>query len=181
MHSSRHRQSRTSQRAMASRQIALSCPFLETIHVAPSAWASSNRVESPWSLGHPIRFLRGDEPRVSRTGEGCVFALPDDRNYMALFAFSTQSAREAVRDEHGLDWLAFTAALQATRPGNGGALNMLPYFDPEIVPAKFPSNCGSPSIRPHRRTGQSAPSPRLRPCHPRFARWMGIDISSPCR
>ena len=95
-----------------------------------------------------------DEPRVSHTGEGCVFALPDDRNYMALVCFLNGSlAREAVRDEYGLDWAGFTAALQATQPGNGGAL-MLPYFDPEIVPKVSQSNCGSSSIRSHRRTGQ---------------------------
>ena len=74
------------------------------------------------------------EPRVSVSGEGAVFASPDGRNYMALVCFMNGSlAREAVRDEHGLDWKMFTEALRRTEPGNGGAL-MLPYFDPEIVP-----------------------------------------------
>ena len=74
------------------------------------------------------------EPRVSASGEGAVFASPDGLNYMALVCFMNGSlAREAVRDEHGLDWEMFTAALQRTEAGNGGAL-MLPYFDPEIVP-----------------------------------------------
>ncbi len=74
------------------------------------------------------------EPRVSASGEGAVFASPDGRNYMALVCFMNGSlAREAVRDEHSLDWTTFTAALQRTGAGNGGAL-MLPYFDAEIVP-----------------------------------------------
>ena len=74
------------------------------------------------------------EPRVSVSGEGAVFASPDGRNYMALVCFMNGSlAREAVRDEHGLDWEMFTETLRRTEAGNGGAL-MLPYFDPEIVP-----------------------------------------------
>lgn len=53
---------------------------------------------------------------------------------MALVCFMNGSlARETVRDEHGLDWEMFTAALRRTEAGNGGAL-MLPYFDAEIVP-----------------------------------------------
>jgi xylulokinase len=54
--------------------------------------------------------------------------------YMGLTCFMNGSlARERVRDEYGMDWQAFSAALRATPPGNDGAL-MLPWFDPEITP-----------------------------------------------
>ena len=79
-------------------------------------------------------FACMDAPRTSAKGEGAVFASPDGTNYMALICFLNGSlAREAVRDQYGMDWDGFTGALRETRPGNGGAL-MLPYFDPEIVP-----------------------------------------------
>ena len=74
------------------------------------------------------------EPRVSKLGEGSVFASPDDEHYMALICFLNGSlAREAVRDRFELDWEGFSHALQRTPPGNDGRL-MLPYFAPEIVP-----------------------------------------------
>ena len=124
-------------------------------------------------------FACMDEPRVSQTGEGCVFALPDDRNYMALVCFLNGSlAREAVRDEYGLDWAGFTAALQATQPGNGGAL-MLPYFDPEIVP-----RVSRPTVVRHRldrtdaQTNVRAVIEAQALSSKIHARWMGIDISS---
>ena len=79
-------------------------------------------------------FACMDAPRTSAKGEGAVFASPDGTNYMALICFLNGSlAREALRDQYGLDWEGFTRALEQTRPGNDGGL-MLPYFDPEIVP-----------------------------------------------
>ena len=79
-------------------------------------------------------FACMDAPRVSEQGEGAVFASPDGSHYMALICFLNGSlAREAVRDQYGLGWDGFTAALQEAPVGNGGAL-MLPYFAPEIVP-----------------------------------------------
>jgi xylulokinase len=38
-----------------------------------------------------------------------------------------------VRDQFGLTWSAFSAALLATSPGNGGRI-LLPWFNPEITP-----------------------------------------------
>ena len=79
-------------------------------------------------------FACMDAPRISLKGEGAVFASPDDIHYMALICFLNGSlAREAVRDQYGLDWAGFTQALSQTTPGNQGGL-MLPYFAPEIVP-----------------------------------------------
>lgn len=71
--------------------------------------------------------------RTDPRAEGHVFVAPSGA-YMSLICFKNGSlARERVRDLHGLDWAGFTAALDATPAGNGGAL-MLPWFDPEIVP-----------------------------------------------
>ena len=79
-------------------------------------------------------FACMDEPRVSASGEGAVFASPDGISYMALICFLNGSlAREAVRDHYELYWSEFATALRQTPPGNGGSL-MLPYFDAEIVP-----------------------------------------------
>ena len=53
---------------------------------------------------------------------------------MALTCFANGSlARERVRDQYGLDWAGFSAALEATLPGNGGSV-MVPWFVPEITP-----------------------------------------------
>lgn len=72
-------------------------------------------------------------PRVEQSGIGHVFGAPTGE-YMALVCFRNGSlARERVRDEHGLDWAGFSAALLSTPPGNGGAM-LLPWFEPEITP-----------------------------------------------
>ena len=117
------------------------------------------------------------EPRVSTDGEGCVFASPDARHYMALICFMNGSlAREAVRDRHNLDWRSFTEILRTTKPGNDGRL-MLPYFDPEIVP-----NVPAGVIRQHLGVDDGAGNVRAvieaqaisSYVH---SRWMGVTIS----
>lgn len=73
------------------------------------------------------------EPRVDRGGTGHVFGAPTG-DYMGITVFKNGSlARERVRDAYGLDWEGFSAALQRTPPGNGGAM-MFPWFEPEITP-----------------------------------------------
>lgn len=73
------------------------------------------------------------EPRVDPSGTGHVFGAPTG-DYMGLTCFRNGGlARERVRDEHGLDWEGFSAALRDTPPGNGGAL-MFPWFEAEITP-----------------------------------------------
>ncbi len=65
--------------------------------------------------------------------EGHVFGSPTG-DYMSLICFKNGSlAREKVKDQYGLDWDEFSAALDSTPPGNHGKM-MLPYFEPEIVP-----------------------------------------------
>ena len=71
--------------------------------------------------------------RLHEAGIGYVSASPTD-GYMGTTVFKNGSlARERVRDQYGLDWAAFSAALASRPPGNRGAL-MLPWFDPEITP-----------------------------------------------
>jgi xylulokinase len=73
------------------------------------------------------------EPRVSPDGYGHVFAAATG-GFMGITVFANGSlAREAVRDQYGLDWAGFSEALRATPFGNGGA-RMRPYFVPEITP-----------------------------------------------
>lgn len=55
-------------------------------------------------------------------------------DYMSLLCFKNGAlAREAIRQQHHLSWEQFSAGLNATPPGNHGAM-MLPWFDSEIVP-----------------------------------------------
>ena len=71
--------------------------------------------------------------RVDVRGEGHVFGSPPG-GYMTLICFKNGAlARGRIRDQYGLDWAGFDAALAATSPGGRGGL-MLPYFEPEIVP-----------------------------------------------
>lgn len=66
-------------------------------------------------------------------GEGHVFGSPAG-GYMSLICFKNGSlAREKIKDQYGMDWQTFSAALRSTPAGNDGKL-MLPWFDPEIVP-----------------------------------------------
>jgi xylulokinase len=75
-------------------------------------------------------------------GAGHLFGSPAG-GYMALTCFANGSlARERIRDEHGLDWRAFSACLAETPPGNNGAL-MIPWFVPEITPT-------TAAVGPHR-------------------------------
>ena len=62
-----------------------------------------------------------------------VFGSPAG-GFMGLTCVRNGSlARERIRDQFGLDWSGFSAALDATPPGNRGAL-ILPWFEPEITP-----------------------------------------------
>jgi xylulokinase len=55
-------------------------------------------------------------------------------DYMSLLCFKNGAlAREAIRQQHQLTWEQFSASLDATPPGNQGAM-ILPWFDSEIVP-----------------------------------------------
>ena len=119
-----------------------------------------------------------NEPRPSSTGEGCIFASPDDLHYLALTCFMNGSlAREAIRSQYGLNWASFEDYLAQTNPGNEGKI-MLPYFEPEIVP-KAPAGIirrglGDTEIAANVRAvvEAQAMSSRL------HSKWMGVDISS---
>lgn len=55
-------------------------------------------------------------------------------DYMSLLCFKNGSlAREAIRQQYQLTWEQFSDCLNATPPGNQGAM-MLPWFNSEIVP-----------------------------------------------
>lgn len=119
------------------------------------------------------------KPVVSEEGEGCLFASPDDKHYMALICFLNGSlARESVRDRYAMDWDGFAEALEKTSVGNNGGL-MLPYFDPEIVP-RIPE---AGVVRKNLEEGDAAPN--IRACvegqamsSKLHAQWMDVDISA---
>ncbi len=74
------------------------------------------------------------EPRIDPSCASHVFGSPAG-GYMSLVCFRNGSlARERVRDDHGMDWAAFSQSLRETPAGNGGAI-MLPWFEPEITPS----------------------------------------------
>lgn len=78
-------------------------------------------------------FARQDKLATDPGGCGHVFGHPLGGT-MALQCFVNGSlARERVREALGLTWDDFSAAVEATPPGNGG-YQLLPFFEPEISP-----------------------------------------------
>jgi len=88
------------------------------------------------SLGTSDTFFAAmPEPKTDPNGFGHVFGNPAG-GFMSLICFRNGSlAREALRDQLGLDWPAFDGAPRATREAAGSNL-MLPFFGPEITPRR---------------------------------------------
>jgi xylulokinase len=118
------------------------------------------------------------EPRVDASGTGHVFGAPIG-GFMGLTCFRNGSlARERVKDELGLDWEGFSAALRTTRPGNGGAV-MLPWFESEITPAVL-----TPGVRTYGLAPDDGPA-RVRAvvegqmiAMARHSKWMGVAVDT---
>jgi len=117
-------------------------------------------------------------PRPSDDGAGHVFASPTGA-YMGMTVFKNGSlARERVRDDYGLDWRGFSAALAATPAGNNGA-TMLPWFDPEITPLVL-----EPGVRRHGLDAADANANVRAVVEAQMmslalhSRWMGVTIST---
>ena len=118
------------------------------------------------------------EPLVDASGTGHVFGAPIG-GFMGITVFRNGSlARERVKDELGLDWAGFSAALRATRPGNGGAV-MLPWFETEITPPVL-----TPGVRTYGLPEGDA-SARVRAvvegqvvAMARHSKWMGVTIDT---
>jgi xylulokinase len=121
-------------------------PYWRRRHTFPAAkvvvWSGDN----PCSLigtgivgAGPLAISLGTSDTVfacspePRTEVSHVFGSPAG-GFMSLVCFRNGSlARERIRDDYGLDWADFAAALAATAPGNDGAI-LLPWFEPEITP-----------------------------------------------
>ena len=116
------------------------------------------------------------EPRVDSTGTGHVFGAPTG-DYMGLTCFQNGSlARERLRDAHGMDWPAFSRALEDTRPGAG---ILIPWFEPEITPP-----APTPGVRRYGLAeGDAAADVRAlvdaqMMAMARHSRWMGVTIET---
>jgi xylulokinase len=73
------------------------------------------------------------QPLTDPAGCGHVFGNPLG-GFMTLQCFINGSlAREKVRDALGMDWEAFSEAIESSPPGSNGN-RMLPFFGPEISP-----------------------------------------------
>ena len=96
-------------------------------------------------------------PKTDPNGFGHVFGNPAG-GFMSLICFRNGSlAREALRDELGLDWSAFDRDALATTRDSAGMNLMLPFFGPEITPRHdftHPVLQGSPAF-------ESGASPHL--------------------
>ena len=115
-------------------------------------------------------------PRVDAGGEGHVFGAPTGE-FMGITVFSNGSlARERIRDLYGLTWEGFAGALDATPPGNGGAL-MLPWFVPEITPV-----VAAPGVRRQSLDERDAAAnvrgvvEAQMTALARHSRWMGVTV-----
>jgi xylulokinase len=89
------------------------------------------------SLGTSDTFFAAmEKPVTDPQGFGHVFGNPAG-GFMSLICFRNGSlAREALRDELGLDWSAFDReGLAKTTTGNEGKV-MLPFYGPEITPRR---------------------------------------------
>ncbi len=117
-------------------------------------------------------------PRVSANGEGHVFGSPAG-DWMGITVFANGSlARERVRDQYGMTWKEFSAALRSTPPGNGGAL-MLPWFGPEITPRVIHAGVHRLNLdeREAARNVRAIVEGQML-AMATHARWMGVDVST---
>lgn len=87
------------------------------------------------SLGTSDTFFAAMESaKTDLNGYGHVFGNPAG-GFMSLICFRNGSlAREALRDELGLDWSAFEASALAVTRDSAGENLMLPFYGPEITP-----------------------------------------------
>ncbi len=87
------------------------------------------------SLGTSDTFFAAmSGPKTDPNGYGHVFGNPAG-GFMSLICFRNGSlAREALRDQLGLDWSAFDRTALAQTQAEAGAHLMLPFFGPEITP-----------------------------------------------
>ncbi len=95
------------------------------------------------SLGTSDTFFAAmPEVRTDPDGFGHVFGNPLG-GWMTLQCFANGSlARERVREELGLEWAGFSAAIDGSEPGSRGDF-LLPFFGPEISPRMAPGVRGT--------------------------------------
>ena len=87
------------------------------------------------SLGTSDTFFAAmPDAKTDPNGYGHVFGNPAG-GFMSLICFRNGSlAREALRDELGVDWAAFEKDSLATTSASAGKNLTLPFYGPEITP-----------------------------------------------
>jgi xylulokinase len=115
-------------------------------------------------------------PRVDATGTGHVFGAPTG-DYMGLTCFLNGSlARERVRNDHAMDWTAFSRALDRTPPGAG---ILLPWFGHEITPAVAASGARRYGLRSNDAAGNVRAlidTQMMAMAH--HSQWMGVHVDT---
>lgn len=102
------------------------------------------------SLGTSDTFFAAmPDAKTDPNGYGHVFGNPAG-GFMSIIVFRNGSlAREALRDQLGLDWSAFDRDALASTDDQAGENLMLPFFGPEITPRHdftAPVRKGSPAF-----------------------------------
>lgn len=125
------------------------CPFTGDNPASLVGMGATTPGQVVISLGTSDTFFAAmAEPKTDPQGFGHVFGNPAG-GFMSLICFRNGSlAREAMRDELGVDWSAFEQeALSASKTSAGKNLT-LPFYGPEITPrhdfektvTEFPEN-----------------------------------------
>lgn len=111
------------------------CPFTGDNPASLVGMGATTPGQVVISLGTSDTFFAAmAEPKTDPQGFGHVFGNPAG-GFMSLICFRNGSlAREALRDELGVDWSAFDQDALSSSKSSAGKNLTLPFYGPEITP-----------------------------------------------
>jgi xylulokinase len=111
------------------------CPFTGDNPASLVGMGATTSGQVVISLGTSDTFFAAmTEPKTDPQGFGHVFGNPAG-GFMSLICFRNGSlAREALRDELGVDWSAFDQEALSASTSSAGKNLTLPFYGPEITP-----------------------------------------------
>lgn len=111
------------------------CPFTGDNPASLVGMGATTPGQVVISLGTSDTFFAAmTEPKTDPQGFGHVFGNPAG-GFMSLICFRNGSlAREALRDELGVDWSAFDQEALSASTSSAGKNLTLPFYGPEITP-----------------------------------------------